>query len=159
MVLKFNEEGCLPQGIYELSLDGFESQFVESKSQRRREIFENYIIHLNDIKKTGCCINHGVDGSFVTLKENPGDIDTLTEFNGVKVDELGIKDVIEDIIYNAPLRTNGCCHSLMVFKYPKECGELYEDYIYYKSNVLIMLFCRNKETKNPKGFIKLSRVH
>ena len=155
MVLKFNEEGCLPQGIYELSLDDFESQFVESKSQRRREIFEYYIIHLNDIKKTGCCINHWVDGSFVTLKENPGDIDTLTEFNGVKVDELGIKEVIEDIIYNAPLRTNGCCHSFLVYNVPESFGEDYEQYVYTKYRMLYILFPKIRNSKNLKGFIRL----
>ena len=31
--------------------------------------------------------------------------------------------MLSKISYNAPLRTNGCCHSLIVFKYPKECGE------------------------------------
>jgi hypothetical protein len=155
--LKFNDEGCLPRGIYQLTLGEVENHFVDGKSQRRRDIFEEFKVHLMEIQETGCCLNHWIDGSFVTLKENPGDIDTLTEFDGVKVDELGIRDRLEDLIYNAPLRTNGSCHSLMVIKYPKDFEELYEQYLYFKSNILIMLFCRNKETKNPKGFIELRR--
>ena len=92
MKLKFNNDGCLPQGIWELSLDEFENEFIADKSQRRKEIFENYKLHLKDIEKTGCCLNHWIDGSFVALKEDPDDIDTLTEFDGVKIEELGIKD-------------------------------------------------------------------
>jgi hypothetical protein len=37
-------------------------------------------------------LNHWIDGSFVTLKENPNDIDTFTEFDGVKAKKLGILD-------------------------------------------------------------------
>lgn len=88
MDLKFNDEGCLPQDIYELTLDEVENGFVQENSQRRQEIFEHYKIHLKDIEETGCCLNHWIDGSFVTLKENPADIDTLTEFDGVKVAKL-----------------------------------------------------------------------
>lgn len=100
--LKFNDEGCLPKGIYRLTLEEVENHFVDGKSQRRQDIFEEFKVHLRDIHETRCCLNHWIDGSFVTLKENPGDIDTLTEFDGVKVDELGIKDKLEDVIYNAP---------------------------------------------------------
>lgn len=42
MGLKFNDEGCLPHGIWELSLDEFENEFVLEKSQRRKEIFQEY---------------------------------------------------------------------------------------------------------------------
>ena len=116
-----------------------ENEFSINKSKRRQEIFENYKIHLDDIKKTGCCINHWIDGSFVTLKENPGDIDTLSEFDGLKVNKLGMYDKIEDIIYNAPLRTNGCCHSFLVFKVPESFGKDYDDYIYKISNVICII--------------------
>ena len=155
MKFEYNDEGCLPQGIYELTLSEVEKEFSHEKSQKRQEMFEHYKIHLNEIKGTGCCLNHWIDGSYVTLKEDPGDIDTLTEFDGVKIEELGMIDEIEDIIYNAPLRTNGVCHSLMVMKYPESYGKIYDEYLYYKSHILIMLFCINKQTKNPKGFLKI----
>ncbi len=84
MHFEYNEEGCLPNGIYELSLKEIEEEFVKDKSQRRQYIFENYRYHLNEIRNTGFCLNQWIDGSFVTLKENPNDIDILTEFDGVK---------------------------------------------------------------------------
>ncbi len=158
MKLNFNKEGYLPQGIHELTLKEVENEFSKNKSQRRHEIFENYKIHLNDIKNTDCCINHWIDGSFVTLKENPGDIDTLTEFDGFKVKKLGIYDKIEDIVYNAPLRTNGCCHSFLVFKVPEYYGKDYEDYVYAKFRMLYILFPKIKNSRNLKGFVQLKGV-
>ena len=157
MDLKFNDEGCLPLGIYELTLEEVENGFVQGNSQRRQEIFEHYKIHLKDIKETGCCLNHWIDGSFVTLKENPSDIDTLTEFDGLKVDKLGIKDKIEDIIYNAPLRTDGCCHSFVIIRYPEKCVSDYEDYVFFKCRYLYLLFPKIRGSNSLKGFVKLKR--
>ena len=157
MDLKFNDEGCLPQEIYELTLDEVENGFVQENSQRRQEIFEHYKIHLKDIEETGCCLNHWIDGSFVTLKENPNDIDTLTEFDGLEVDKLGIKDKVEDIIHNAPLRTNGCCHSFVIIRYPEKYAQDYEDYVFFKCRYLYFLFPKIKGSDNIKGFVKLKR--
>lgn len=67
MKLKYDEVGCLLPGIYDLSLDEIEHEFVVGKSQRRCDIFENYKCHLKEIKDTNCCLNHWIDGSFVTL--------------------------------------------------------------------------------------------
>ena len=155
MKFEYNDEGCLPQGIYELTLSDVENEFSHKKSQKRQEMFEQYKIHLNEIKGTGCCLNHWIDGSYVTLKEDPGDIDTLTEFDGVRIDELGIIDEIEDMIYNAPLRTNGVCHSFSIFKVPESYGEDYDDYVYSKFKYLYILFPKIRNSNNLKGFIKL----
>ena len=62
---------------------------------------------------------------------------------------------VKDLIYNAPLRTYNTCHSFMVFKYPKSNTKEYEKYLETKSKTLIMLFGKNKQTKNPKGIVKL----
>lgn len=156
MNLKYNEEGCLFEGIYELSLNQFENEFVKGKSQRRRDIFDCYKSHLAEIKVTECCLNHWIDGSFVTLKENPNDIDTLTEFDGQKVENLGIKNVIDKMIYDAPLKTEGYCHSFLIYKFPKSRKQDYEEYLKYKSTVLFVLFSGIKDSKNSKGFIKLN---
>ena len=123
----FNDEGCLPFGVYEMSLEEFEEIFSKNQSSR----------------------------SYVTSKENPNDIDTFTEFDGVKVDEDDDKALVEDLIYNAPLRTYNTCHSFMVYKYPESYKEEYEDYLELKSMTLVMLFAVNKKTRNPKGFVKL----
>ena len=104
-------------------------------------------------------MNHWIDGSFVTLKENPGDIDLLTEFDGIKSKELGIYDDIKHMIYDAPLRTENYCHSFCVFKVPKTFGKDYEDYVDVKTKMLLVLFPMDRITKTVKGFIKLKRVN
>lgn len=45
-----------------------------------------YEKHLTEIKNSGYFIDHWIDGSYISTKENPKDIDTLTEFDGEKVD-------------------------------------------------------------------------
>ena len=100
-------------------------------------------------------MKHWIDGSFVTLKENPNDIDILTEFDGVKSKELNKVDEIKHMIYDAPLRTRNFCHSFCVFKVPKNYGKDYEDYIEFKSRILFMLFSTDSKSNNFKGFIRL----
>jgi hypothetical protein len=153
--LNYNEHGCLLPGIYELSLKEIEGEFVEGKSQRRRDIFDNYTFHLKEIKDTGCCLNHWIDGSFVTLKENPNDIDTLTEFDGVKVESSMMKNTVDRIIFDAPLRTGGFCHSFVIYKFPKCRKKDYEEYLSYKSKILFILFSTHMDSNSSKGFIKL----
>lgn len=116
---------------------------------------KHYKEHVNQIRSSPYYLNHWIDGSYVTSKENPNDIDTFTEFDGVKVDQNNDKSKVEDLIYNAPLRTYNTCHSFMVFKYPKSDTKEYEKYLETKSKTLIMLFGKNKQTKNPKGIVKL----
>ena len=151
MILNFDKNGCLFHGIYELSLDEVEETFVKDKSQRRREIFDYYKYHITKIKETDCCLNHWINGSFVTLKENPNDIDTLTEFDGVKINNLGIQYIVDDLIFNAPLRTGGCCHSFVVYKFPEYYKKDYEEYIFSKMKILYLLFPINIEHGNLKG--------
>ena len=159
MYFEYTQDGCLPNGIHELSLDEIEDEFVNGKSQRRHDIFENYKGHLKEIKDTNCCLNHWIDGSFVTLKENPNDIDIFTEFDGVKSKELGIYDDIKHIIYDAPLRTENYCHSFCAFKVPKSYVDNYKEYINVKTRILLILFPTDRRTKNFKGFIKLKVVN
>ena len=159
MNLKYDGQGCLLQGIYDLSIGEVENEFVNGKSQRRHDIFENYKCHLKEIKDTNCCLNHWIDGSFVTLKENPNDIDTFTEFDGVKAKKLGILDEIDNIIYDAPLRTNNFCHSFRVFKVPQFWRKDYDEYITIKSRILFILFPSDSRTNGVKGFLKLKMVN
>ena len=92
---------------------------------------------------------------FCNFKRKSCDIDLLTEFDGLKVDKLGIWDEIEDIIYNAPLRTNGCCHSFLVYNVPKSYGNDYNQFVNAKFSYLNYLFPKVRNSKGLKGFIKL----
>ena len=72
-MLKFNPSGYLPEGIHEITLEKFQTIFGFN-NKRKDMIREGLIPFLNELAP------HKVqrvylDGSFVTNKENPGDID------------------------------------------------------------------------------------
>ena len=108
----FNEYGYLPYGMYNLTINEIEKIYSRNSSKRRKEIMEIYKIHLNEIQNTGYYLDHWIGGSFITTKENPNDIDTLTEFDGEKVDENDDKKLIDDLINNSKEKTDNLCHSL-----------------------------------------------
>lgn len=156
MELEFNEEGCLPFGIHKMSIAEFEKVFSNNKSHKRKKIMKEYKEYLKMLLNSEYVLNHWADGSFVTLKDKPNDIDTLTEIDGLKSDENNDTDKVHKLIDYAPYYTEGLCHSFGVYKYPEEYEIEYESYIETKSETLCILFARNKLTKNPKGFVQIT---
>lgn len=131
----FNEYGYLPYGMYNLTINEIEKIFSRNSSKRRKEIMEIYKIHLNEIQNTGYYLDHWIGGSFITTKENPNDIDTLTEFDGEKVDENDDKKLIDDLINNSKEKTDNLCHSLRLYKYPPQQKEDFKRYINQTKNI------------------------
>jgi hypothetical protein len=83
--LNFDEKGFLkPYEIIDSALEFFKAIFVDNMeiSKTRKPLFENYLQYLDAIKNV---IPNGfhqwVDGSFVTQKQNPNDIDIVTFIN------------------------------------------------------------------------------
>lgn len=150
----FNEYGYLPYGMYNLTINEIEKIFSRNSSKRRKEIMEIYKIHLNEIQNTGYYLDHWIGGSFITTKENPNDIDTLTEFDGEKVDENDDKKLIDDLINNSKEKTDKLCHSLRLYKYPPQQKEDFKRYINQKRRILINLY--GQDRKNiKKGIVHL----
>lgn len=150
----FNEYGYLPYGMYNITINEIEKIFSRNSSKRRKEIMEIYKIHLNEIQNTGYYLDHWIGGSFITTKENPNDIDTLTEFDGEKVDENDDKKLIDDLINNSKEKTDNLCHSLRLYKYPPQQKEDFKRYINQKRRILINLY--GQDRKNiKKGIVHL----
>lgn len=149
----FDEKGYLPYGMYNMTFDEFKRLFCEN-TPKRKEIFKEYEKFLAELKNTGYFIDHWIDGSFATAKENPEDIDTLTEFDGKKVDENDGKQRIDYLIHNSKATTNGFCHSWRVYRYPPSDEEKYDKYLTVKLRILIELF-GSDEDNVPKGIIHL----
>lgn len=150
----FNEYGYLPYGMYNLTINEIEKIYSRNSSKRRKEIMEIYKIHLNEIQNTGYYLDHWIGGSFITTKENPNDIDTLTEFDGEKVDENDDKKLIDDLINNSKEKTDNLCHSLRLYKYPPQQKEDFKRYINQKRRILINLY--GQDRKNiKKGIVHL----
>ncbi len=74
------QSNYLPEGIYDCSLEELTcSPFCEN--EKRRELFSKlqvYIQRLREFGIEGCVI---LDGSFVTAKEHPNDIDIVLVIN------------------------------------------------------------------------------
>lgn len=136
----FDENGYLPYGMYNMTLNDVENIFSKNQSLKRMRIMEEYKKYLNELKSTGYFIDHWIDGSFVTSKENPQDIDTLTEFDGVNVDKNNDRKRIDDLIFNSKSKTNNCCHSFRVYLYPPTDRENYQYYLESRMRILINLF-------------------
>ena len=151
----FNEKGYIPPGIYNMTLENVENIFSKNKSRRRKIIMATYKKHLTEIKNTGYYLDHWINGSFTTLKENPHDIDTLTELDGAKIDENKDKEKIEELFRNLETKTNHMCHSLKVYKYPNDEKDKYLYYFNTKRRILMELFATDRDG-NPKGFIHLN---
>lgn len=93
----YDEAGCLPAGRYPLSLDVFESVFVQegrfADSTSRGELLQEWSEH----RQCMCAIAHGVDsawisGSFVTACVEPRDIDVTYFIGSSEYDSLDEED-------------------------------------------------------------------
>lgn len=94
MISDFNKHGNLPAGIYRASIDDIEKRFGLN-SKKRISLFSTFNNFLELIMPFKTNIKQIIlDGSFVTTKENPGDIDCIilikdnTRFTPEIVDKL-----------------------------------------------------------------------
>jgi hypothetical protein len=78
----FDKAGNLfPYEIVSIELASLEKVFVSDfkDSVTRRELFDNYLVYIEDLKAlAGSDFHQWIDGSFVTNKQNPQDIDVVT---------------------------------------------------------------------------------
>ena len=49
----FDENGYLPPGVYNMTLDELEEIFSKNRSSQRKKIMEEYKIHLKELQNTG----------------------------------------------------------------------------------------------------------
>jgi hypothetical protein len=79
--LTFNGNLLIPSGIISCDIQTFEQTFLTLPNTKRREdIYEQYQKYLADLKNTlkGVEFTHWINGSFVTQKIHPMDIDVVT---------------------------------------------------------------------------------
>lgn len=76
MIPPFTIEGYLPPGIHLTTIEEIETMFATN--MKRKQIFQKLLILIADLKSIGCNVAY-VDGSFVTTKERPKDVDVCWE--------------------------------------------------------------------------------
>lgn len=96
---EFDERGCLPEGIYNPSVNEFVERFVEI-SQRRKLLFGKYKNFTKLSNNAKGIEQHYIDGSYVTKKERPGDIDLLLTFNDHVYDTEESYNAYFDLTHN-----------------------------------------------------------
>ncbi len=85
MVLQFDADGNLRPGVHVASWDEIVQRF--GWTTRRRELLAGLDAALETLRDAGCRRVY-VNGSFVTDRDEPGDIDVAWDPEGVDVDRL-----------------------------------------------------------------------
>jgi Family of unknown function (DUF6932) len=78
MIPAFNEHGCLPEGIYDCTMDEAAQRFgVFQSSDRRPQLWDKFIEFMSEAES--CTLIDAVllNGSFVTAENEPNDIDLV----------------------------------------------------------------------------------
>ncbi|MGH9769088.1 MAG: DUF6932 family protein [Blastocatellia bacterium] len=73
-----NEDGLLPEGIHDCTLDEIGARFGRFQvTERRIQLFGKLRALVDEERQAGLAVELIVDGSFVTDKPEPGDIDLV----------------------------------------------------------------------------------
>ena len=136
MALNFNSKGYLHETI-SLTYEAFVQHF--GTNQRRMEQIQNSLPYFRIFHSCGCRIGY-VDGSFVSKKKFPEDIDICFDITGIS--EERIKSVFPkflDVNERGRIRRDLKCH---IFTFTQEDPEIFD------------LLNADREY-NPKGLVKL----
>ncbi len=75
---ELNEDGFLPEGIHVAALEEVQERFGRFQStDRRPDLFSKLSLFLAEVRACGLVESVIVDGSFVTAKDEPSDIDLI----------------------------------------------------------------------------------
>lgn len=158
--VEFDERGFLmPYEKVSIKLEEFEAVFVSAFdiSSSRSSIFQNYLRFVNDFsEEVTPKFTQWLNGSFVSRKENPGDLDLVTLLDAETA-------LLKDALMESKFRNEGAlkhynldAYELVV--YP----EWHKDFIFTKSDQLywhhwfsMSKFNRAKK-RFPKGFIEIN---
>lgn len=154
-MIEFDENGFIkPYHIIETDLATIQRIFVEEiqLSATRKAIFEDFIVYneaLKNIILTG--FTQWIDGSFVTQKRNPNDIDLVTfiDFEVYNTNEIEI-----DELRRTRQTTNTIIDGYFVKIYP----ENHKHRNWYENDKMQWLFTFNqvKNAKQSKGFLQIN---
>lgn len=77
--MEFTKDGVLEPGLHRIDFSEFEEFFVNGfdTSQTRKAIYESFIAWLQDAVSKYKILEIWIDGSFVTQKINPNDVDLV----------------------------------------------------------------------------------
>lgn len=80
MIPNFDSEGNLPPGVHTCTWQELVARF--GQTPYRRWLIQGLLAALRALSVAGCTLAY-IDGSFVTVKEQPGDFDACWDMAGV----------------------------------------------------------------------------
>ncbi len=143
MIPDFDVDGNLPAGIYSATLVEIEAKFAYNL--KRKGHFKHLKILIEDLKVIGCKTIY-IDGSFVTRKVLPGDIDICWESSGIDlIDAKKTMPILWDLAFPRYEQQNRYHADI----FPANCIEG------ASSRYFLDFFQFDKNTGSAKGIIKL----
>ncbi len=153
-MLQFDSNGNLhPPQIIEIDFESFRTTFVDAVegSRTRNLIFEQYLDYTNALQELlNVPFYQWIDGSFVTKKLNPIDIDLVTfvDFEGYRAKEREI-----DKIRAKRIKRDNLVDGYFIAVYPQDhrLGKLYE----IECKKWLFEFGTSKDNKD-KGILQIN---
>ncbi len=93
-----NEDGFLPDGVHDCSLVELRERFGQfHQSDRRCQLFDRFADYLREAQTSGVVRAVIVDGSFVTAKAIPNDVDLIV----ISLAKAALPSILRPMEYNA----------------------------------------------------------
>jgi hypothetical protein len=138
MIPEFDENGNLPPGIHNTNLSEVEKRFGGSQSRKRSLLIKSLKQFVNAVKRYADEIY--IDGSFITSKTSPGDVDILVIFPAKLISD-------QQFLININILRNRLKSDLHVFTFFLGFNEAEMD--------KMMEWFTHDRDGNPKGIIRL----
>jgi hypothetical protein len=158
----FDENGLLPEGIYDCDLKVLECRFVDRfpDSPTRSGLFEEFVKWVSKAAKLVPSATEWIDGSYVTAKPAPNDIDVVTFCDAAFLTSLSGDD--EDRVELHLNSREKPIHTMLIGVYP----ETDPQYPLYQAEVRTIgkwgfakLWIKKEgevfRTDIPKGFLQM----
>lgn len=159
MIQQFLPNGNLTPGIHTYKLDEFEQQFVTAftSSTRRPTIYDNFKRWLDQLLQVLPPRYVWLDGSYLTLKIDPKDIDLVVFYYPEDIQSQQQADVLKDVILQQSRRLD--CDAYLSFSFerwtPQQLAKVPDQ------NKIMQTYWMGQfgfdRAKQPKGMVQIDR--
>lgn len=119
-----NSNGLLPVGRHQVTVEQFRQHFVDAfpASKTRGRLFRRWLQHRESLMSVIAVRSQWIDGSFVTAKTDPGDIDLVSFMDGVTFDGLapGLRGMVAGLVAGKETKAVWLMDSFAVYEYPTD---------------------------------------
>lgn len=121
--MTFNSKGYLEPGLHPMDLDEIEKEFVTPfpHSSTRVLVMEGFRRHAEELQAIVAEYIQYLDGSFVSNKNDPGDVDLVCFIDGDVVDALpaDLQSRLRSLLSGPQTRATHQCDAYFCLSYPE----------------------------------------